>query len=104
MKNLLMLLLVANILYFMWDRFGDQAEEVGIAILDERRLGPKLAIAKTGMPNVSTAVSAVFEAEGATDLAAAVGQQFDLFNALVTAPLEHRECVIDAQAVDFVHA
>jgi hypothetical protein len=44
MKNLLLLLLLANILYFVWGMLGKQTEEPGVAIVDESELGPPLAV------------------------------------------------------------
>jgi hypothetical protein len=74
MRNLLLLLILANALYFLWERFGEKAGEVGIAVLEERRLGPRLELARAGPKNVAAAVTAVLDSEGATDLVAMVGQ------------------------------
>ena len=40
MRNLLLLLLLANILYFMWGMFAGDDTDPGIAIVDEGELGP----------------------------------------------------------------
>jgi hypothetical protein len=44
MRNLLLLLLLANILYFMWGMLGKETEEPGVAIVNESDLGPPLAV------------------------------------------------------------
>jgi len=74
MKNLLMLLILANVLWFLWDRFGDRAEEVGIAIIDENRLGPRLQIGEARVAEVVPDFTEEIESGQVTDLAAAVGQ------------------------------
>jgi hypothetical protein len=74
MKNLLLLLLLANILYFLWGRFTEPSPEPGVAIVDESELGPPLSL--TDAPQVATSVGAMLGsgAEGSTDLAAVVGR------------------------------
>lgn len=74
MKNLLLLLLLANILYFMWGRFTEPSPEPGVAIVDESELGPPLSLSDA--PQVATSVGAMLAsgAEGSTDLAAVVGR------------------------------
>lgn len=72
MKNLLMILVLANVLYFMWERFGLHPEEVGIAILDERRLGPRLAISSASI--AESGARAVLDSATTSDLAAVVGR------------------------------
>ena len=44
MKNLLLLLLLANILYFVWGFFVGDSSEPGVAIVDEAELGPPLDV------------------------------------------------------------
>ncbi|MGA8204784.1 MAG: hypothetical protein WB812_09720 [Woeseiaceae bacterium] len=44
MKNLLLLLLLANILYFVWGMLGKETAEPGVAIVNESDLGPPLAV------------------------------------------------------------
>ena len=46
MKNLLLLLLLANILYFRWGMFGPQTEPSGIEIVAEADLGPPLTVSR----------------------------------------------------------
>ena len=70
-----MLLVVSNALYFMWDRFGDKAQEVGVAVLEETRLGPSLDLADTRMAKMTS--NPVPETPGggmSSVLAAMVGQ------------------------------
>ena len=40
MKNLLLLLLLANILYFVWGLFVDRPVETGVSIVNESEMGP----------------------------------------------------------------
>jgi hypothetical protein len=72
MKNLLMVLVLANVLYFMWDRFVEKPSPVGVAMVDENRLGPPLMIANNA--NATTNNGAMPGAGGRTELAAAVGR------------------------------
>ena len=44
MKNLLLILVLANILYFVWGMVAEDAAEPGIAIVSESELGPPLAV------------------------------------------------------------
>ena len=44
MKNLLLLLLLANILYFVWGMFSEEDREPGVAIVEESELGPPLEV------------------------------------------------------------
>ena len=50
MKNLLLILLLANILYFLWGLTADDARERGVAIVDESDLGPGLSLAQQPEP------------------------------------------------------
>ena len=43
MRNLLLLLLLANILYFVWGTFVGNNSEPGVAIVTEAELGPPYA-------------------------------------------------------------
>ena len=45
MKNLLLLLLLANILYFLWGMFVEEPPPPGVAIIEEADFGPPLEIA-----------------------------------------------------------
>lgn len=83
MRNLLMLLVVANVLYFMWDRFIEQPIEAGVAVVDENRLGPPLKIFKaseyastvdTAIAEAAASVGAVLSSGKPKELAAVVGQ------------------------------
>ena len=47
MRNLLLLLLLANILYFVWEYVReDNPDEPGVAVLEEADLGPPLIVAE----------------------------------------------------------
>jgi len=45
MRNLILLLLLANVLYFLWERFVAEPETTGVVVVDENDLGPKLELA-----------------------------------------------------------
>lgn len=74
MKNLLLLLLLANILYFMWGMFADNDTEPGIAIVDESELGPPLAATANRDAGAAASVGAVLGSGEPSDLAAVVGR------------------------------
>jgi len=69
-----MILVLANVLYFMWDRFAEEPEHVGVAVVDEDRLGPPLVISKTAIAEAATSVGAVLGSGRPSDLAAVVGR------------------------------
>jgi hypothetical protein len=69
-----MLLVLANVLYFLWDRFVAQPDESGVAIVDESDLGPPLAISKNTVAEAATSVGAVLGSGQPSDLAAVVGR------------------------------
>lgn len=73
MRNLLLLLLLANILYFLWGRFGVDREEPGIVILDEAEFGPALAVS-ANREAAEVSVGAVLGSGEPSDLAAVVGR------------------------------
>ena len=69
-----MLLVLANVLYFLWDRFVDVPGESGVAVVDESQLGPPLAVSKTSVAEAATSVGAVLGSGQPSDLAAVVGR------------------------------
>ena len=74
MKNLLLLLLLANILYFVWGMFDKDPDEPGIAIVDESELGPPLAVSPNRDSVAAASVGAVLGSGEPSDLAAVVGR------------------------------
>ncbi|MDH3805991.1 MAG: hypothetical protein OEU90_11045 [Gammaproteobacteria bacterium] len=74
MKNLLLVLLLANILYFVWGMFADDSSEPGIAIVDEKDLGPPLDVAMNRDAGGAASVGAVLGSGEPSDLAAVVGR------------------------------
>ncbi|ANO50433.1 SPOR domain-containing protein [Woeseia oceani] len=54
MRNLLLLLLLANVLYFMWGKFVASPDSTGVALVTESKLGPKLQLADA--KSIETAV------------------------------------------------
>ena len=74
MKNLLLLLLLANILYFMWGRFATEEPQPGVAVVVERDLGPPIEVAAGGDLEAITSVGAVLGSGDPSDLAAVVGR------------------------------
>ena len=74
MKNLLLLLLLANILYFMWGMFSGSGSEPGVTIVDESDLGPPLAVTANRDAGAAASVGAVLGSGEPSDLAAVVGR------------------------------
>jgi len=74
MKNLLLLLILANILYFVWGFLTEAPPETGIAVVDESQLGPPLEVSSTAVAGAATSVGAVLGSGKASDLAAVVGR------------------------------
>ncbi len=74
MRNLIFLLILANVLYFLWQRFVSHPEETGVAIVEESELGPPLAISNNRIAEAATSVGAVLGSGQPSDLAAVVGR------------------------------
>ncbi len=69
-----MLLVLANVLYFLWDRFVAEPDQSGVAIIEESQLGPTLAVSKTTVAQAAASVGAVLGSGKPSDLAAIVGR------------------------------
>ena len=74
MKNILLILLLANILYFVWGMFSGEPDEPGVEVIDERQLGPPLSVAQTPKADVIESVGAVLGSGEPSDLVAIVGR------------------------------
>jgi len=74
MRNLLLVLLLANILYFMWGMFSGDGSESGVAIVDESDLGPPLEVTANRDAGAAASVGAVLGSGEPSDLAAVVGR------------------------------
>jgi hypothetical protein len=74
MKNILLLLLLANILYFVWGWFADEQPEPGIAIVTEAELGPLLDVSTNRDAEAAASVGAVLGSGEPSDLIAVVGR------------------------------
>lgn len=95
MKNLLLLLILANILYLMWGMFATDDPQPGVAVVEETELGPPLDVT-TGQDSASIAsVGAVLGSGDRSDLEAVVGRScvtigpFKVSNDADTAVLEY---------------
>ena len=74
MRNSLLALLLANILYFMWGMFVEEPPEYGVAVVDEADLGPPLDVSGAAAAEAATSVGAVLGSGRPSDLAAVVGR------------------------------
>ena len=74
MRNLLLLLLLANILYFLWSRFVEEPPETGVVTVRESELGPSLEVSKVAVAEAATSIGAVLGSGRPSDLAAVVGR------------------------------
>jgi hypothetical protein len=74
MKNLLLLLILANILYFMWGVFKPEDSNPGIAIVEESDLGPPLDVTTGQDSDAIASVGAVLGSGEPSDLEAVVGR------------------------------
>jgi hypothetical protein len=72
MKNLLLLLIVANILYFLWGMYPRDDLQPGVAVVEESDLGPPLDVT-TSQDNIAS-VGAVLGSGDPSDLEAVVGR------------------------------
>ncbi len=69
-----MILVLANVLYFLWDRFIAEPDQSGVAVVDESQLGPPLVVSKTTIAEAATSVGALLGSGKPSDLAAVVGR------------------------------
>jgi len=74
MKNILMLLVVANVLYYLWGRFVPGHEETGVVVVEESELGPALNVSRSTVAEAAASVGAVLGSGKPSDLAAVVGR------------------------------
>ena len=74
MKNLLLILVLANILYFVWGMYTDDASEPGVAVVSEAELGPPLDVTTNRDADAAASVGAVLGSGEPSDLAAVVGR------------------------------
>lgn len=74
MRNILLALLLANILYFMWGKFVNEPEESGIVIVEESDLGPPLSVSELHVAEAAASVGAVLGSGSPSDLSAVVGR------------------------------
>ena len=74
MKNLLLLLLLANILYFVWGMFTGDTDEPGVVVVEEADLGPPLDVSTSHGAEVAASVGAVLGSGEPSDLEALIGR------------------------------
>ena len=74
MRNLLMLLVLANVLYFMWVRFIEEPQQHGVAVVEEEMLGPPLDVSTNSVAEAATSVGAMLGSGNQSNLAAVVGR------------------------------
>lgn len=74
MKNLLLILLLANVLYFVWGMVAEDASEPGIVVVSESDLGPPLDVSTHRNAEAAASVGAVLGSGVPSDLAAVVGR------------------------------
>jgi hypothetical protein len=74
MRNLVLLLLLANILFFLYERFVEEPPETGVVTVNESELGPRLEVSKVPVAQAATSIGAVLGSGRPYDLAAVVGR------------------------------
>jgi len=74
MKNLLLLLVLANVLYFLWGLYRQEPDLPGVVVIDERELGPPLEVAAQPDQESVASVGAILGAGQPSDLEAVVGR------------------------------
>ncbi len=74
MKNLLLLLILANILYLLWGMFATEEPQPGVAVVEEADLGPPLDVTIDQDSDVIASVGALLGAGDPSDLEAVVGR------------------------------
>lgn len=74
MKNLLLLLVLANVLYFLWGWFVEDPPQPGVAMVDESDLGPALEVTADRSAEAVASIGAVLGSGEPSDLEAVVGR------------------------------
>lgn len=74
MKNLLLILLLANILYFVWGMLSKEETQPGVALVEESDLGPPLSVTTDRNSDVVASVGAVLGSGEPSALEAVVGR------------------------------
>jgi hypothetical protein len=74
MKNLLLLLILANILYFMWGMFAAEEPQPGVAVVEEADLGPPLEVSPGQGDAAVASAGAVLGSGEPSNLEAVVGR------------------------------
>ena len=74
MKNILLILLLANILYLMWGLFTEEESVPGVAFVEETDLGPPLEVTTDRDSDAFTSVGAVLGSGDPSALEAVVGR------------------------------
>lgn len=74
MRNLILLLVLANVLYYMWGKYVNEPNETGVVVVDESELGPPLEVAALDVAQAAASVGAVLGSGKPSDLAAVVGR------------------------------
>lgn len=74
MKNLLLLLLLANVLYFLWGLYQDDEPRAGVAIITEAELGPSMDVTASRDRDDVASVGAVLGSGSSNDLNAIIGR------------------------------
>lgn len=74
MKNLLLMLVLANVLYFLWGLYQQQSDSPGVVVIDEREFGPPLEVATNPDKESATNVGGILGAGQPSDLEAAFGR------------------------------
>lgn len=74
MRNLLYLVVLANILYFVWQKSDSASPEAGVVVVQKSELGPMLAATAVNKVEPAASVGAMLGAGEHSDLAAVVGK------------------------------
>ena len=74
MKNLLLLLVLANVLYFLWGMYRQEPDLPGVVVINESELGPPLEVAVQPDQESLASVGAILGAGQPSDLEAVVGR------------------------------
>lgn len=74
MKNILLVLLLANILYFMWGFLTEKESQPGVAVVEESDLGPPLDVTAARDSDAVASVGAVLGSGEPSALQAIVGR------------------------------
>jgi hypothetical protein len=102
MKNILLILLLANILYFVWGRSVEEVSQPGVDLVTESDLGPALVVTTVRDSNAFASVGAVLGSGEPSALNAVVGRSCVSIGPFETTGLNKRSPEAELASLEYI--